>query len=166
MTMINTLIKVSVAMLLIGGVLSTAQAGSQITIGANIASKIVVDVTTGASQSWTLDPQAGIYQATVADAVTVKCNKASWTLQATATNPKLTDGSHTLAGNFYVDATGATPATGYNWTSSATAGDLWIVTSGGKGIKSASLKFTQPVAWVDDISSGYGTSVTLTAAVA
>ena len=107
--MINmrTFIKAFVVMLLMGGILATAQAASTMTIGATVASKIVVDVTAGASQSWTLDPTA-IYQATVANAVTVKCNKATWTVQAASSHAKLTDGTNTLGQNFYVDASGAT----------------------------------------------------------
>ncbi|VVB64178.1 Uncharacterised protein [uncultured archaeon] len=162
MTNIRTLINVFAVMLLMGGILTTVQAASTMTIGATVASKIVVDVTAGASQSWTLSPTA-IYQATVANAVTVKCNKATWTVQAASSNAKLSDGTNTLGQNFYVDATGASAGTGYNWTSSTSAGDLWK--NGGKGSTAAGLKFSQSVSWTDEISSTYGTVVTFTAAV-
>ncbi len=162
--MINTrtFINAFVVMLLMGGILTSAQAASTMTIGATVASKIVVDVTAGASQSWTLDP-TGIYQATVANAVTVKCNKLTWTVQAAANHAKLTDGTNTLGQNFYVDASGATAGTGYNWTSSTSAGDLWK--NGGKGTTAAGLKFSQSISWTDEISSTYGAQVTITAAV-
>jgi hypothetical protein len=160
-TNMSTLCKALVAVLLMGACFTTAQAAGTMNIGASIASKIVVDTSGG--QTWTLDPQVGQYVATVANAVKVSCNKGTWTVQAAASNPKLTDGSHTLDGNFYVDASSPTSGTGYNWTSSATAGDLWK--DGGKGVKSTALKFTQPVSWNDDISTTYSTVVTFTGTV-
>ncbi|VVB69614.1 Uncharacterised protein [uncultured archaeon] len=90
MIYMRTFIKVLVAVLLVGGILATAQAASTMTIGGTLAAKISVDVTAGASQSWTLDPTA-MYQATVANAVTVKSNKATWTVQAASSNAKLSD---------------------------------------------------------------------------
>ncbi len=163
MICMRTFIKAFVAILLLGGILTTAQAASTIGVTGTLAAKISVDVTAGASQTWTLDPTA-IYQATIPSAITVKCNKATWTVQAAANHAQLTDGTNTLSQNFYVDATGASTGTGYNWTSSTTAGDLWK--DGGKGSsKSTGLKVSQSVSWDDDISTSYATQVTITAAV-
>jgi hypothetical protein len=161
--MINmrALIKVFVAMLLMGGIFTTAQAGSTMTIGANLAYKIVIDVTAGASQTWTLDPQIGTSPVTVVNALTVSCNKASWTVTASSDNTTLKAGTNSLASPFTVQAIASG---GQTWSSSAPGGSLWV--SGGKGTKLTDLIFTQPVSWADEGSgTPYGAKVTLTAAI-
>lgn len=155
--------------------LTTAQAGNTLIIGATIVSYIELDVRTG-SVTWVLDPAASPYTQMLDKnaGVIVKANKAGWTLYVRSEQATLTnwDGSNYNSGALLSPLTLQSYPEGnaIGHTIDISVSNQELVTEGEKGgNKKTSLGFTQPVSWDDDplpSDHKYHTILTFTAGAA
>jgi hypothetical protein len=154
----NTLTKMFVAMLLMGAIFATAQAGTVLSIGATVTSKFELNVL-AASRDWGLDPDIPTFtDALVKDSgISVKANKAGWTVSVQADKAKLTkyvgtsyDDAVNLKSAMQLQATPVDGGSGQTVTMSTGQQPLWNgATPKGSAVK-AGLIFTQPVSYDDE----------------
>jgi hypothetical protein len=153
--------KAMVILLLLGGFLMPAQAGTTLGIGATVSSNVMLTVL-ASERSWVLDPDLnnGIFTETLGQTVgiSVKTNKPIWNVNVNADQAVLTEytgsayGTKTLASSMSIEATpveiGTTSAGKKTVTTSQQL--LWgSTTKKGNNILTG-LVFTQPVSYNDE----------------
>jgi hypothetical protein len=161
MIKINTLIKVSVAMLLMGAIFSTAQA-AELTLTASVSSNVVVSVASPSSSIVSV-PDVDV---PVTGNMEVKANKAGWTVAIKSTTDdgllrSTTDNFEQPLKVSVAGITGIADAVTVSTPITTTGQIMLRGIAHTQGPKTTTVTYTQPGDWlVDPLNGPY--SITLT----